>query len=364
MSRSRRRPRALRVLVAHLDSWAGANPNIKMLYSPDTVFGDCEVHALHVRLLATRRWDIVHIYWPEWCLARDRGRLIAMLDGFRFLMLLQFARIRGARTVWSVNNVHPHESDWFLRSYMRLFARMVDQLLCPSLAVEKSVRKAYPVLGAVCSRTVVLPHYRGYYPDNGVERESARHRLSLPECADITLSIGMIRRYKNPIQLARAFREHAADHPEALLLIAGECTDPQLRREIEDECHGRPEVRVDFGYIEEENLQYYLRASDRVVMAGAESSVNSGSAMLALSFDRPVVLPRQGSFEELREVFGQQWVHTFTGKITPGDIAEIAVEPISTSVQFPERFSPDAVARATHDTFRALATGSDLAKGS
>jgi len=41
--------------------------------------------------------------------------------------------------------------------------------------------------------------------------------------------------------------------------------------------------------------------------------LNSGSALLALSRNRPVLAPRMGSFPELQEKVGTEWVYLYDG---------------------------------------------------
>ncbi|MGH6683335.1 MAG: hypothetical protein ACRECA_05330, partial [Pseudolabrys sp.] len=53
--------------------------------------------------------------------------------------------------------------------------------------------------------------------------------------------------------------------------------------------------------------------------------LNSGSAILALSFDRPILVPAQGALAELYDIVGTDWVRLYEGALSP-DIVRGAVQ--------------------------------------
>ena len=69
----------------------------------------------------------------------------------------------------------------------------------------------------------------------------------------------------------------------------------------------------------------YLPATDLVVLPYRDI-LNSGSAVLALSFDRPVLVPRRGSLGDLQNHVGRQWVRTYEGDIGAAEL-EAASRP-------------------------------------
>jgi hypothetical protein len=48
--------------------------------------------------------------------------------------------------------------------------------------------------------------------------------------------------------------------------------------------------------------------------------LNSGAALLALSFDVPVLVPKKGALGELQETIGQQWVRLYEDDLSQGDL--------------------------------------------
>jgi len=52
--------------------------------------------------------------------------------------------------------------------------------------------------------------------------------------------------------------------------------------------------------------------------------MHSGSAILALSFNKPVLVPARGCLPELEARVGTEWVRTYTGELTTGILTEAA----------------------------------------
>jgi glycosyltransferase involved in cell wall biosynthesis len=90
---------------------------------------------------------------------------------------------------------------------------------------------------------------------------------------------------------------------------------PQERAHIEHiaVCDSRVHLRLE--YIPDADVASYIRASDLVVLPFREI-LNSGSAVLALSLDRPVLAPVKGSMHELQQFAGAEWVHLYSGELT------------------------------------------------
>jgi beta-1,4-mannosyltransferase len=71
---------------------------------------------------------------------------------------------------------------------------------------------------------------------------------------------------------------------------------------------------VAFEFVKKEDVSMFMQAADLVVLP-YRSIFNSGSALLALSFNKPVLLPDLGAMGELKNDFGNSWVQTFTGNL-------------------------------------------------
>jgi hypothetical protein len=71
-------------------------------------------------------------------------------------------------------------------------------------------------------------------------------------------------------------------------------------------------------------VQLLFSAADLVVLPFSDI-MHSGSAILALSFNKPVLVPARGALPELQARVGAQWVRTYQGELTPAILADAAV---------------------------------------
>jgi glycosyltransferase involved in cell wall biosynthesis len=159
-----------------------------------------------------------------------------------------------------------------------------------------------------------LGHFRGIYPDR-ISREEARAGCGVPDDAAVVTFLGLLRPYKNVPHLVRTVRALPPER-NPILLVAGYPLDPSLEGEIERAAEGDHRVRLTLRRVPDEDVQRYLRAADLVVLPFTDIT-NSGSALLALSFDRPILVPRRGAMGELQALVGTDWVQTYEGDLTP-----------------------------------------------
>jgi beta-1,4-mannosyltransferase len=261
-------------------------------------------------------YDVLHAHWPEKALnaASWTGSAIRATAA---LAIVEAARLHGARVVWTAHNAEPHDSRHprLERWFWSAFVRQVDAVIHLSTAGRLAVEARYPALADRPQVLVSHGHFRGAYPDT-VTQDEARRTLGIPAEARVITFIGKVRRYKNVPQLVRTVRALPPCDGEVILLVAGASQTRALAEEILGAAGADPRVRLKLDHIPEAEVQCYLRAADLVVLPFSEIT-NSGSALLALSFDRPVLLPALGAMSELQALVGDDWVRTYHGAIRP-----------------------------------------------
>lgn len=313
------------------------------------------VEPMTVRRLITGADDVVHLHWPEWQLyARPYVRMVwrASLN----LTALGIARARGARVVWTVHNVTPHEPtpQRFSRLYWWILTRLVDGVISPSRAGLDAVRIRFAQLAHRPSVVIPLGHMRGRHSDHG-SRSCARAHLGIPTNARVVVCFGLIRPYKGVPTLVRRFRE--LDDRSAVLVVAGRPLSPGLRAEIEVASDGDDRIRLHLDYVPDHEVQHYLRAADLVVLPYTETS-NSAAALLALSFDRPILAPAAGAFPELADHVGPRWVRLYNGVLTAATLASsldaVAHEPPAEPHPDLAPYDWDTIGRETVEFFHSL----------
>jgi hypothetical protein len=126
-----------------------------------------------------------------------------------------------------------------------------------------------------------------------------------------------------------------------------------MRERLERGASSDARVSLFLQFVPEESIQRYLRAADLVVLPFSEI-LNSGSALLALSFDRPILVPAKGAMAELQHELGPDWVRTYSGELTPvvlGQALTAAHARSPRSCDGLTRFGWDALAERTMEAF-------------
>ena len=294
-----------------------ANPYTALLYEAIARRG-VQVREYDRARLTRDPPDIVHVHWPELLLLSSHRGWQSWLRIRRFSAALRRARARGARFVVTVHNDGGHESapGVLERSLDRMLLHNLDGALTLSAAGERAFRERFGP-GIPTYRT---PHgdYRGAYP-LAAPRADARAALGIPPNATLLVAVGQVRPYKNLLALLEATR----GVPDASLLVAvagrpdSESTAASLRAVADRD----PRMLLDLRQLDDDRLALWLSACDAVVLP-YRRILTSGSAILSLSADRPVIVPATGSMPELAATVGPEWVHVYDGAITSDVLVE------------------------------------------
>ncbi len=265
-------------------------------------------------------YDVLHVHWPEKALnARSLPGRVA--GAAAALAVLEAAHLHRARIVWTAHNARPHESrhPGLERWFWSALVDRVDVVIHPSVAGRQAVEARYPELARRPHAVVPMGHYRGAYPDT-VSRAAARASFGVPDGARVITFLGLIRPYKDVPGLIRAARALPPRAGELVLLVGGAPHTPALAEEVREAAGGDPRVRLTLEHVPDHDVQRYLRAADLVALPFRDIT-NSGSALLALSFDRPVLVPDRGAMGELQSLVGADWVRTYEGGLSPEVLA-------------------------------------------
>lgn len=283
-----------------------------------------------------RKYEIWHVHWPDALLGIPSGAHAAYkLSGM--FAAMDFLRARGTKIVWTMHNFASHEARyprleaWFWRR----FIPRVDGAISLSAAGLAMALQRFPRFGEI--PTVVIPHghYRAQYPISG---DDGRARLGIPANAKVIIFFGAVRAYKNVDALVNAFRQVKTEG--ATLYILGNPNSQELADKIATLAFQDSRVHLKFEFVGAKDVSAYLGAADLVVLPYREV-LNSGTALLALSCNRPVLVPDRGSMGELKTEFSSSWVRTYRDALTP-ETLESALEwaslPRPAECPMPERY--------------------------
>ncbi len=265
--------------------------------------------------ILSKRYDIVHLHWPEYCV-NGRGALASVFWSCALFGAMCWLRLRGGKVIWTVHNLQSHlqQHPAIERYFWKIFTALLNGYIALTVTGAKRARHRYPALRS--KPGFIIPHgnIRDAYPAVEISREDARLRLGIPPSARVVGFFGSIERYKGITELVEAFS--ALNDHRAVLYAAGKCyLTPQERAHIEHIAARDNRVRLRLEYIPDADAASYIRASDLVVLPFREI-LNSGSAVLALSLDRPVLLPARGAMPELQQFAGTEWVRLYSGELT------------------------------------------------
>jgi len=284
----------LTLMTSAASSDPGVNPFPSMWFDAVRRSG-VDVRPWSSRGLLWSRPDVVHLHWPERVFGQvGRSPSRAATMAVRLAVLLA-ARARGSRVVWTVHNLAPHDQrgDLVGRAGVWCFQRLVDEFWVMSNASSDEVRLRF---GPKVS-TLVVKHPT--YPVHGARREPPGQRR--------VLSFGEIRPYRGFLELVASF-DPSASGSTLTLVGAGRGDEHSIRlREAVDRS---PSTSWLDGRLDDEALHEEIRRCD-VVVLNYQRVTNSGAALLALSLDRPVILPETPVFRELRDEVGGDWVFLF-----------------------------------------------------
>lgn len=327
------------------------NPYNYLLYTHMKKFG-AKIVEFSPRDFLSRRFAIWHIHWPE-SILNTPNPIQAFTKMTGLITLIKLAKARGTRIIWTAHNLGSHEKFYpgLEKLLWKIFTSHIDGFISLSKVGISMTLERFPILGKIPG--IVIPHgdYKEVYP-NVISREEARRRLKLQEQAKVLLFFGQIRQYKNVPHLIYTFKQLKS--PQLVLLIVGKPSSEELKREILNEAWGDARIRLYLEFVADEDVQVFMNAADLVVLPYREI-LNSGSALLALSFSRPILVPEKGALGELKAEVGREWVYTYQGELTPQVINDV-IENIGMLQDGPklEKFKWENIARATLEFYEGI----------
>lgn len=264
------------------------------------------------------RPDWLHLQWPDWTVTAPRTSRAAW-NVLRLLLLVAAARVRGARVMVTAHNVWSHHGrhprlEAVLWSVLGLLTTDLHLL---SAAGAQEFVGSHPTFRRAKRR--VIPH-GDYGPvvEAPPSRDAARESLGIARGEGrVLVTFGSLQRYKGVGELLAAFRE--LDDDGARLIVAGRVKEAELAHDLEETRRADPRVHAIPEFLSQADLAQVIRAADAVVLP-YRRVLNSGSALLALTLGRPVIVPSTPTFEELRDRVGGGWVRLFAGPLASEDL--------------------------------------------
>jgi beta-1,4-mannosyltransferase len=240
------------------------------------------------------RYQVFHVHWPE-MIVRDDRRVRAFLRRRALSALIMLMRMRHIAIVRTIHNLRPHEAGHSAED------RVLDTL---DRRTNLFIRLNPTTPAPEGSPTITILH--GHY------RDRFAHATLPDSLPGRILHFGLIRRYKGVERLLSVFR--SLDRPDLELRIVGRPSGG-LGEVIEREQALDPRITSCLRFVDDDELVTEVGLAELVVLPYKEMH-NSGAILVALSLNRPVLVPNTPSNAALAEEVGPGWVHMYDGELT------------------------------------------------
>lgn len=230
--------------------------------------------------------DAIHVHWPEHFVPAGtdlRSRLMRL----RARLIWRHVMSRRIPVIRTLHNLAPHTGLKDARG-----RRLRSEIDAATVAEIHLV----PEPGAVTNGAVhAIPHgdYRDPYAD--LDRESVTPGR--------VLFFGRIAAYKGISELISASKFSSLSE----LRFVGDVQDPTSRDEIREATRVDDRLSYRFGFVPDRDLALEITAAALCVFPYRELH-SSGAVLVALSLDRPVLVPRTRTTESLLDEVGDSWV--------------------------------------------------------
>jgi len=234
---------------------------------------------------------VFHLHWPDPAMGGARNRLPLFRSRIEeFTTKIDRFKKAGGLFFFTVHNKHSHTVT-YLDAEVDLHQRLLDladRIFVHSSAAIDALAELYRI---DIDKTRVIPHgnFRTAYP-NTITQSEARMRIGLDKDDFVIGFIGQLRPYKGLETLIAAFQRLRSQQPCARLLIAGNSSWPTKKGYWTRRVQMMPGVHIVENFIPDDDLQLYCIAADFICLPYSDI-LTSGSAQLALTYSRPLIVP-------------------------------------------------------------------------
>jgi glycosyltransferase involved in cell wall biosynthesis len=338
----------MRILAWPAYANAKHNPYNALLYKNMDQIGIMEYSHKAALLKA---YDVLHVHWPDGYI-NQKGFFKTLRRMMILFTVVTLAKLKRARIVWTVHNLLPHDAfhPWMATRFLEWFALQTDGLIFLSHSSMQVYRDKYGIAPRQQAEIIPHGHYRSVH-DVQIGRQQARAVLGLPQDKKVVLFLGLIKPYKNVDRLITDFI--ALNDPDSVLLVAGSAEEGLATR-LHTLAHGHDNIRLFLEFIPDEKLGAFYGSADVVVLP-FRAILNSGSALLSLSYNRKIIAPALGSLVELRDAVGAQWMTTYEGEFGKQTLQDALAAPRPEGECNLDAFDWHGLSSRTRDFYRRLA---------
>tara|TARA_Y100001968_G_C19439410_1_gene761687 strand:- start:999 stop:2186 length:1188 start_codon:yes stop_codon:yes gene_type:complete len=244
--------------------------------------------------IITARWILKQK--PHYVIIRYWHPYFAFCLGF----IARILRMNSIFIVAWVDNAYPHESMPFQKQLSGFFFKSCNAFL----VMSKSVKTQLVQQGNIVDYKIQFsPHPIYNVFGSIIDKKIAQNNIGIPDCSagnheKYILFFGLVRAYKGLDLLLEAMALDIIKKRNIKLIIAGEFYDSKERyvKKIHQLNLVDRVILHDY-YIDNQNVKNYFCASDIVVQPYL-SATQSGVSMIAINFNKPMILTNVGGLSE------------------------------------------------------------------
>lgn len=250
-----------------------------------------------IRTVRKYQPDYLHLDWIQSYYIRRKHWMTLLLLPIFMLQIIYVKYFTKSKLVWTLHNIYPHNVTHlkFHKTIRKWFAKQCEWIRVFS---EETIVKASKEFAVEQSKFKEVPEgdYSNVYP-NTIGQQQAREQLGLDKEAAVLLSLGYIKPYKGIENLLSIFSK--MNELPLELVIAGQSMDQRYIAAIKDKIQEMKVKNIHLldTFIPTEDLQIYYNAADVVVLP-FDKVENSGSAIMAMGFKKPIVAPKMGVLQK------------------------------------------------------------------
>ncbi|MGF1635726.1 MAG: glycosyltransferase family 4 protein [Cyclobacteriaceae bacterium] len=269
------------------------NKYIKLMVEPLSRAG-FHIHALDNIFSSIRHFRsirLVHLNWFE--NLNDESFAKGFNSFLRKAFILTVIRLSGKKLVWTMHNRMSHErkTGKMSRIISNWLIRWADIIIIHCEQSRALLLNTFPDTAAKI-RYLPHPDFVGCY-GGSIEKSKPDDTLKL-------LFVGTIKPYKNIEVLIGAMKQ-VGDN--AHLTIAGNPKSTTYAQELKIMAANSTNITLKLEFIPDEQLPNLIGQCDLLILPyDLESSLNSGTVILAFSYQKTVICPEIGTLADMMEM--------------------------------------------------------------
>lgn len=242
--------------------------------------------------------NFLHIHFIQQFYASGRPGKLRIFHVIRFLLNTLIARLLGYCLIFTLHDFEPRiklAPVWADKLAHYLVVRLSNKVIVHCEEARSFLSQKFGYIKDVF--IVDHPNYINSY-DINISPELARSQLALPSDSVVFTFLGGIYPSKGIEVLIQAFQITQAENFR--LVIAGRVSksSEKFSEYLQEAALTDDRISLHLHYIPDAEIQVFMNAANIVVLPFSKI-LTSGSTILAMSFGRPVIVPKKGCLPEL-----------------------------------------------------------------